>query len=75
MRKLTPKIDPKDKVKIEEAIERGYNFKRPPAIVFIIGDKRVPLAEPSAQYALANIMYFAQSRGIGTRLRGQGLLF
>lgn len=75
MKKLTPKIDPKDKVKMEAAIERGYNTKRPPAIVFIIGDKRVGLAEASAQYALANIMYSAQVRGIGVRLRGQGLFF
>jgi len=75
MRKLTPKIDPEDKVKMETAMARGYNFKRPPALLLIIGDKRVALAEASAQYALANMTYAAQARGIGTRLRGQGLLF
>lgn len=74
IRGFTPKVDPKDKVKMEAAIERGYNTKRPPVIVIVIGDKRVALSEASAQYAMANIMYSAQARRIGTRMRGQGLL-
>ena len=44
--------DPKDKVKMESAIERGHAFHHPPALVFIVGDRRIALSEASAQYAL-----------------------
>ena len=59
-----------DKVKIN--IEQGLAahghsvHENTAAIVFLVGDGRVPLSIDSAQYALANIMYYAQSKGIGT---------
>ena len=75
LQQITPMINPKDKAKMESALARGYNFLAPPAMIFIIGDKRVGLSEASAQYALYNIILFAQTKGIGSRLRGHGQLF
>lgn len=75
-RKLTPKLDPKDKIKIEEALDRGRTLQsRPAAVVYIVGDKRVALSEASAQYALCNMMYYAQTLGIGSCLRGTAQIF
>jgi nitroreductase len=62
--------------KLETTVKRGYVFLSPPAAyIFIIGDKRIPLSDASAQYALANIMYYAQAKGIGCGLSGNGQLF
>lgn len=64
------------KPKVEAIVEMGHSYLSPPAaIVFIIGDKRVPLSVESAQYALSNMTYYAQVRGIGSRLWGPGQLF
>jgi len=70
IRRITPALDPKDKVKMESALERGYAFHRPPAIVFIVGDKRIALSEASTQYALYNMILYAQAKGIGSCLWG-----
>jgi nitroreductase len=73
IRRITPVMDPKDKVKIEEAMARGTSLRSDPAaFVFIVGDRRVALSEASAQYALYNMMLTAQARGLGTCLRGTG---
>lgn len=73
IRMVTPAIQEKDKVKMESALERGGNFERPPAAtVFIVGDRRIALSEASAQYALYNMILYAQARGIGSRLKGTG---
>jgi nitroreductase len=62
--------------KLEATVERGHVFSSPPAAyVFIVGDKRIPLSDASAQYALANVMYYAQARGLGCGLCGNGQLF
>ena len=42
-----------NKPKIENSLERGFAFHHPAAIVFVVGDKRIPLSADSAQYALA----------------------
>jgi NAD-dependent dihydropyrimidine dehydrogenase PreA subunit/nitroreductase len=60
--------------KLEAVLARGYAFHQPPAIVFIVGDKRVALSRESAQYALANIMYYAQAKGLGSCLWGNAQL-
>lgn len=66
----------RSKAKVENSIKRGHAFSSPPAaMVFIIGDKRIPLSDSSAQYALANIIYYAQTQGIGSCLSGNGPLF
>jgi nitroreductase len=44
-------------------------------MVFIVGEKRIPLSDASAQYALANMIYYAQAQGIGSCLCGNGPLF
>jgi nitroreductase len=62
--------------KLEATVERGHVFVSPPAAyIFIIGDKRIPLSDASAQYALANVMYYAQAKGLGCGLSGNGPLF
>jgi nitroreductase/NAD-dependent dihydropyrimidine dehydrogenase PreA subunit len=62
--------------KIEAAIQEGHAFRSmPTALIFIVGDKKVPLSDVSAQYALANMMYYAQAKGVGTCLWANGPLF
>ena len=75
LRMITPTIDPKDKVKMESAIEMGDSFDLPAAAIIIGGDRRVALAEASAQYALYNMILYAQVSGIGSRLKGTGETF
>ncbi len=66
----------RSKAKVDNAIKRRHAFSSPPAaMVFIVGDKRIPLSDASAQYALANIIYYAQAQGIGSCLCGNGPLF
>jgi NAD-dependent dihydropyrimidine dehydrogenase PreA subunit/nitroreductase len=64
------------KPKVEAIVQLGHSYLSPPAaIIFIVGNKRVPLSVESAQYALANMIYYAQAKGIGSRLWGPGQLF
>ena len=72
IRKLTPALDPKDGVKVEKNLKRGYVLPHPAAVVFIVGDRRIALSVESAQYALYNIILYAQVKGIGTCLWGGG---
>lgn len=66
----------KAKPKIEATLQHGHAFhSMPVAFIFIVGDKKVPLSEASAQYALANMMYYAQVKGVGTCLWGNGPIF
>ena len=66
----------RSKAKVENAVRRGHAFSSPPAaMVFIIGEKRIPLSDASAQYALANMIYCAQLKGIGSCLCGNGPIF
>jgi nitroreductase/NAD-dependent dihydropyrimidine dehydrogenase PreA subunit len=68
---ITPAIGPKTKVKMEHGLEIGRTFDSPPAaLVFVVGDRRIPLSEASAQYALYNMILYAQARGIGSRING-----
>jgi nitroreductase len=64
-----------NKPKIESSLERGFAFHHPAAIVFIVGDKRIPLSVDSAQYALANMIFYAQAKGIASCLWGNGPIF
>lgn len=62
--------------KLETTVNRGHVFLNPPAAyIFIIGNKQIPLSDASAQYALANSMYYAQVSGVGCGLNGNGQLF
>ncbi|HVP19364.1 MAG TPA: hypothetical protein VMU36_10235, partial [Spirochaetia bacterium] len=54
--------------KLETVIKRGRGYdSRPPALVCLVGDKRVPLSLESAQYALYTMSLFAQVKGLGCR--------
>ena len=62
--------------KIEKALSRGSAFSSTPtALMIVVGKKNISLAEASAQYALANMMYYAQTRGVGTCLWGNAPIF
>jgi nitroreductase/NAD-dependent dihydropyrimidine dehydrogenase PreA subunit len=66
----------KARPKIEATIQQGHAFhSMPTAFILIVGDKNVPLSEASAQYALANMMYYAQVKGVGTCLWANGPIF
>lgn len=75
IRRMTPALQLKDKVKMESALERGHAFHRPPALVFIAGDKRIALSQASTQYALYNMILYAQAKGIGSCLWGAAEIF
>lgn len=73
VRAITPAMDPKDRVKMAGDLERGRTFDTlPAATIFIVGDRRIGLSEASAQYALYNMILYAQAKGIGSRLKGTG---
>ena len=63
------------KPKIEHVVDNGSAFHYPAAIVFMVGDKRIPLSIDSAQYALANMTFCAQVKGISSVLWGNGPIF
>jgi ferredoxin len=66
----------KAKPKMEAALERGRALRsRPAAIVFVVGDKRVPLSDLSAQCQLCNIFTYAQTKGIRSCLWANGPMF
>jgi nitroreductase len=76
LRRVTPGMKAKDKVKMEDNLKKGSTFEQPPAaMVFIVGDRRIALSEASAQYALYNMILYAQAKGIGSRLKGTGQIF
>jgi NAD-dependent dihydropyrimidine dehydrogenase PreA subunit/nitroreductase len=67
----------KVKPKLERALASGQAYPSPPAaFVFLVGDRRVPLAAESAQYALYNMALYAQLKGLGCRnLVGNQMIF
>jgi nitroreductase/NAD-dependent dihydropyrimidine dehydrogenase PreA subunit len=66
----------KGRPKIEATLHSGHAFhSMPTAFIFVVGDNKTPLSEVSAQYALANMMYYAQAKGVGTCLWANGPLF
>jgi len=66
----------KARPKLEAALRRGHSFHSlPTALAFVVGPRQVPLSEASAQFVLANMMYYAQVRGVGTCLWGNGPVF
>jgi nitroreductase len=75
LKALTPALDPKAKVKMERGLRQGRGWDSPPAaVVIVVGDSRVLLSEASAQYALYNMILYAQARGIGSRINAAGKL-
>jgi nitroreductase/NAD-dependent dihydropyrimidine dehydrogenase PreA subunit len=81
---LIPKIAPqraaeylRAQPKLEQALKTGRSFPSPPAaFVFLVDDRRTPLARDSAQYALYNVMLYAQAKGFGCQcLVGNQMVF
>ena len=70
-----PAIDLKDKLKMEDTIVKGSVLHNCATIVFIVGDRRIALSEDRAQYALYNMILYAQSIDIGTCLWGGAKIF
>jgi NAD-dependent dihydropyrimidine dehydrogenase PreA subunit/nitroreductase len=70
--RLTSSLKETDKVKFEHVIARGYTLHKPPAIVFVVGEKWVAHSEASAQFYLYNMMLYAQASGLGCCLWGGG---
>lgn len=74
-RAITPLVTEKQKVKLETGLQRGSAFESLPAVtIFIVGDARVLESETSAQYALYNMILYAQIQGIGSRISAAGTL-
>jgi nitroreductase/NAD-dependent dihydropyrimidine dehydrogenase PreA subunit len=66
----------RDRVKIEASLDTGHSFHcMPKAIIFVVGKKNGVLSNESAQYSLANMMYFAQVKGVGACLWANGPIF
>ncbi len=66
----------RSKSKVENVVRRGHYFRgSPAAFVLIVSLRKIPLSEASAQYTLANLMYYAQAKGVGSYLCGNGQLF
>jgi nitroreductase/Pyruvate/2-oxoacid:ferredoxin oxidoreductase delta subunit len=62
--------------KIETTLQRGHSFhSMPAAFIFVIGSRKSPLSEVSAQYAMANMMYYAQIKGVGVCMWANGPIF
>lgn len=73
--RLTPKIDPKVRVKLAHSVRQGTCMPTlPAALVVVVGDKRVVMSSESAQYALYNMILYAQSKGIASRINASGPL-
>jgi nitroreductase/NAD-dependent dihydropyrimidine dehydrogenase PreA subunit len=70
LRRLTSAMSEKDKVKLEACLEARQPFTVAPAVVLVVGDGRIAHAEASAQYALYNMILYAQSKGLGSTISG-----
>ena len=74
-RRITPEINLKNRVKMQKGVERGHAYDSLyTTTVLIVGDGRILLSEASAQYALYNMILYAQTLGIGSRING-GIVF
>jgi nitroreductase len=75
LKAITPLVNAKQRVKLEHGLKRGSAFESiPAATIFIVGDARVLESETSAQYALYNMILYAQLKGIGSRISAAGVL-
>jgi nitroreductase len=73
LRRVSPAVNSKQKVKLSRGMEHGKAFETPPAaMIFIVGDRRYIKAEASAQYALYNMILYGHTQGIGSRIQSAG---
>lgn len=74
-RRLSRKIDMRSRVKVARGIEQGHTYgSLYAASIFIVGDNRILLSQASAQYALYNMILYAQLKGLGSRIQTGGAL-
>lgn len=67
--KLFPEISAKNRVKIKRGLAKGHSYDSLyTTLVFIVGDRRILLSEASAQYAIYNMILYAQTKGLGSRI-------
>jgi NAD-dependent dihydropyrimidine dehydrogenase PreA subunit/nitroreductase len=58
----------KAKPKLEKSMQIGRGYAElPPAVIFVVGNKTVPLSTESAQYVLYNMDLFSRTLGLGCR--------
>jgi len=73
LRAVTPKISEKYRVKLEKGLQKGHSYDSLfTTMVFIVGDRRIPLSDVSAQYAVYNMILYAQTKRIGNRIKAAG---
>jgi nitroreductase/NAD-dependent dihydropyrimidine dehydrogenase PreA subunit len=73
LKAVTPKISEKHRVKLEKGLQKGHSYDSlSTTMIFIVGDRRIPLSEASAQYALYNMILYAQTKKIGNRIKAAG---
>jgi hypothetical protein len=73
--RITPEINAKNNVKLKRGLEKGHSYDSlQTTMVFIVGDSRITLSEASAQYALYNMILYAQTKGLGSRIKAAGTL-
>jgi len=71
LRRIVPAVNPQVKAKLKE---RRRDLFNPAAMIFVVGDRRIPFSEASAQAALDQMTFYAQVRGIGSCLWGAGVI-
>jgi len=75
LKSITPLINEKQKVKLTRGLKRGSAYESiPAATIFIVGDARILESGTSAQYALYNMILYAQARGLGSRISAAGVI-
>ncbi len=68
--RLTSAMQEKDKVKLEACLAERRPFTVAPVAIFVVGDGRIAHSEASAQYALYNMILYAQTMGLGSCISG-----
>jgi len=69
-RRLTPRINQNDRVRLRHILRRGSLFYGASVLVLAVADPRPPAAEASCHYALHNMILMAGTLGLGTCLSG-----
>lgn len=73
LRLINPEINPKNRVKLARGLEKGHSYDSlQTTMIFIVGDHRILQSEASAQYAIYNMILFAQTVGLGSRIKAAG---
>jgi NAD-dependent dihydropyrimidine dehydrogenase PreA subunit/nitroreductase len=64
---VSPNVNKIMRMKFQRSVELGTTFDSPPAaIIFVIGNTKTLQAAESAQFAVYNMMLFAQAKGLGS---------